>query len=1291
MFNFMDDIRKVYVHQYVRKKLFINLNYVEFEIIINYLYFLIEYIIIKISIKPSNYNIFWNQLIQNNHQELIAIFNLMFPYIDDTEGKFTLHKLINQLKDISDMKINENSTDLTKNNYLISNLKYHLYHKNLNEEEQQYNIKLFKQNFFLLLQTIDTVSNKLFTNWLNITPLSITKYEKSYLYENSFKLQPTNKLTQLFLILNYDDNEEKIPFNIPNYHYYINNDKKTDLSYFYNKLNYSTIENKNQEINSEILDYKGIALNDIFNTLYYDLFLDVVQFKWLIYQDTFDDPNKDEIYIQKFNDLIAVPSLYLNKKWSEMKNDEQLEYTIKWDIFLSKVLSNQSSRRNTYFNLLKRIIIFFEIYYDNINYVVRNYKYQKITSDSNFNIDDEDDNINDELDEKIISANDLVSRIKLIPSENMYEYLLSTIQQFMKTWYGINIIIKSDPSNYKHFAYSKKGEYLTGLDNFKFVYESYSNEILKKDHFSKHINKIIGDNSKNNINLPENIEVKYKFFYNYAKVFFLSYVENKIITRSNFKYLNNDDKILLLKFLSMSYSEALNTKQNKDETKHFNVMSFSKYYVRTYTNSPNMFNGVSVFYEPKKNDRSSIYIKNLSLIIGNVLFIFMKKVLPNIVFESHIRKGLLNEFNINPYLTDKDYLGSSYENIKKNQFDNLKKYVFSPEKIDDYLYNSFYFLTDNPYSELNEIHRNGKKSYFDLLTSEYRWFSSYSMNWISQINFFHKYINNRVIFVTGSTGQGKSTQIPKLFLYGLKMIDRKYNGKVICSQPRVVPTRDNSEQISFELGVPISEISLNYNQKINTFNPYIQYKTHIDYHLVKNHIGLMLKTVTDKILSMEIQKSPIFKEIVKPSTNSNTAEAVEFNIYKKENMYDIIMVDESHEHNINMDIILTIARDTIKYNNSLKLVIISATMTEDEPTYRRYYREIDDNLTFPYSIFNDDNNYDRFSVDRHIHISPPGETTQHKVTDNYLNFEPSDYTEAEQLGIQKVMEITSDKNLKGDILFFSLSTENIKNICKTINNNLHPDSDIICLPFYRDIPSKWIIFNDLSKKVKQITVHRTDLFNEIFPDINKITKKVAIGTYKRAIVVATNIAEASITIDSLKFVIDTGYFISVSDNPYTSETDVKNYKISEVSRMQRRGRVGRVSSGTIYYMYKKDSRKEIKSELKFCISNISNELYELMPNKYNDPLLFPISNWNELIGKITPLDFDEHPYNEIFINSNHLIDTKIYKYLILEQYTNTDKFNISLLNFMSKNRSQDTIDLTQFTNYYPPVHQKANF
>jgi hypothetical protein len=125
--------------------------------------------------------------------------------------------------------------------------------------------------------------------------------------------------------------------------------------------------------------YRGLSLVDIFNTLYYDLFYDIYDIKWLIYQNIFE--NEDEIYIKKFNEYIAVPGLYLNKKWYELLDLEQLVFQDKIENFYLIALSN-----NKYFDLLKYIIIFFERNYNMINDIVRLYKYERITKNVKFNI-----------------------------------------------------------------------------------------------------------------------------------------------------------------------------------------------------------------------------------------------------------------------------------------------------------------------------------------------------------------------------------------------------------------------------------------------------------------------------------------------------------------------------------------------------------------------------------------------------------------------------------------------------------------------------------------------------------------------------------------------------------------------------------------------------------------------------------------------------------------------------------------------------------------------------------------
>lgn len=1225
MFKFLTTDRKNYIKNYIRNKILPNLIFSEFNSIIEFLYYLIEYIVIRFSIEYKEYDKFWYQLLQNNHRDLIGIFNLLFPYIDDNNGTYELHHLITYIKDISVAK-DDSIKDKSKNNYLISNMQFNLYF----DKEVDLSVEHIKMNFYLLLETIDRISNKLFINWLNIRPITLDNYKNTLLYRNSIKL---------------------IGGGYYNYNLFGNDIQLLKYLYVpYDKLETGNrddlVEDYNYHENFEIIydklfKHNGISLGDIYNTLYYDLFMDIVDIKWLIYQDCFDNPNYDEIYIKKLNDYITIPELYFNIKWDELEVETQNKFTFRWNSYCKKVLSLDNNFRNGYRYLLLNIIIFMERNYDKMNYIIKKYNYQQISKEINFDIVDADDANLDEDERYTISNIDLVARIKVIPTEFIYNYLFESIQKFLPTWYGRNIIKIKD-------------------NTLIFNYETYfteNNQYIDKDNFlnkNKSIDVKMGLNFiNNNIYLPEDLTVKYKFIYNFAKAYVSLYINNKSYVKPIWYNMSFSDRYDFIESLNDTYLEGISKSS-------INAMSFTKYYSRTYND--NLFHN-----------------RDLGGYIGNYMFQFIKDKLIDIVFECYIYKGLLSEFVIDRYLTDKEHLGSTYDIRKENLFKNMRSKVLTDNNINRYKDNGYYFLTETTYGALNEIHINKKKDYFELLYSEFNWYSFYSIDWVSQINFFHRYINNRVLLITGATGQGKSTQIPKLLLYALKMIDRKNNGKVICSQPRIKPTEENSERISFEMGVPIFETSSNNNnEKIFTFNSNIQYKTEKKYHIVENHRGLLLNTVTDALLVKEILKSPIFKEIDKSLNDNEGSNGVEFNVYRKENLYDIIIVDESHEHNLNMDVILTIARDTIKFNNSLKLVIISATMLDDEPIYRRYYKEIDDNFMFPSNNLNLFENFDRTYTDRRIHISPPGETTQFKVSEIYLDREPESYQESENLAIDKVIELCSSFNKPGDILFFSLGKEDIHRICKKINSELSYTSKYICLPLYREIPEKW---QDAYKNIKKITVNRIDLLDEIFPNKN-IPRKVQEGTYTNFILVATNIAEASITIDSLKIVIDTGYFVNVSYDYKTDGTIIDRIKISESSRIQRKGRIGRVASGIIYYMYKKDSRKYIKNNYDICKSNIYNILYSLSQNKTDENSIIPILNWLEQIDKyINNDDIINYIKNKYY----GFFKTGIFKNLISIQYTYYGYIHISIINLLSKVSNSD-ITFQSFDNKFKNIN-----
>ena len=84
---------------------------------------------------------------------------------------------------------------------------------------------------------------------------------------------------------------------------------------------------------------------------------------------------------------------------------------------------------------------------------------------------------------------------------------------------------------------------------------------------------------------------------------------------------------------------------------------------------------------------------------------------------------------------------------------------------------------------LNRYKLKGDLGFYNLIH-----YTFYGNDYVSQLNIFNHYINHQIIYVTGGTGTGKSTQVPKLLMYMLKMYDYNNVGKTICTQPRISPT-----------------------------------------------------------------------------------------------------------------------------------------------------------------------------------------------------------------------------------------------------------------------------------------------------------------------------------------------------------------------------------------------------------------------------------------------------------------------------------------------------------------------
>ena len=743
--------------------------------------------------------------------------------------------------------------------------------------------------------------------------------------------------------------------------------------------------------------------------------------------------------------------------------------------------------------------------------------------------------------------------------------------------------------------------------------QKYSTEIKDDDYNKNLINKIKKMKTSEIINDFNSIGTKhiYNFIIESISKFrqtiystFLFTDDNKIKTdyfyikleKFNSKKKEEITTDLNLKNL-YNISKTLSFFSDNNDTWESLRESFSSLALGEKTNFFQKFTDESLSWlDIRKNLQNQLQENNFnqSILFQRIIESWNKHKV-DFIFYYFIRNGLLTKFEPNLSLTDDLLLPTNNKTKMKKITEGIKRMVKEQN-----LGESYYYLTNEKYKNMEKYYEKDKetlqyKNFIDKIMKDYVWITFYAMDWITQINFFHSYINHQILFVTGSTGTGKSTQVPKLLLYSLKAIDFKDNGKISCTQPRIPPTVGNAERISYELGVPIKSLDVDSDLNLPTSNYFVEYKTSEQSHVSINK-GLQLKITTDGTLFEEIVQNPVMKKKLFDKKEENY-------IFSLENIYDIIIVDEAHEHGKNMDLILTLGRNSCYYNNSLKFVIISATMDDDEPTYRTYFKSINDNFQFPIKFplvkhpFLNIRNFlpQTIFMERRFHISKPGETTQFKITEEDRSFNISNidkpWIEIQNHSYAIVKEIL-ERHQNGNILLFLTGEKEIKMAVQELNRIIPKDS--VALPYFSKMNEKYKeIISKIDVNLPKIKNQKNKIYQEwgdIFFEGNSS------NYFTRAVIIATNVAEASITIPNLKFVVDNGYSKQSSFNYIRQESILEEKMISNTSRDQRKGRVGRISDGTVYYLYDKSKPNNIKTRYNISYEDFTNEFIKLFDN-----------------------------------------------------------------------------------------------
>uniref|UniRef100_A0A3Q3GD52 ATP-dependent DNA/RNA helicase DHX36 n=1 Tax=Labrus bergylta TaxID=56723 RepID=A0A3Q3GD52_9LABR len=394
---------------------------------------------------------------------------------------------------------------------------------------------------------------------------------------------------------------------------------------------------------------------------------------------------------------------------------------------------------------------------------------------------------------------------------------------------------------------------------------------------------------------------------------------------------------------------------------------------------------------------------------------------------------------------------------------------------------------------------------------------------------------NRVLVVSGETGCGKTTQVTQFILDDY--INRGMGSmcRVVCTQPRRISAISVAERVSAERAESIGNgNSCGYQIRLQRRLPRRQ--------------GSILYCTTGIILQW-LRSDPLLSSI------------------------SHLVLDEIHERNLQSDVLLVIVKELLGLREDLKVVLMSATLNAEK--FSKYFDNCPmihiPGLTFPVEEFLLE---DVVEMTRYRPQSKDQRSSWKKRFWQGRNSRPEkEEKEVEYQDSWPAYERTlhgrySDSTISAVELLDGDDKIDLGLILALIRHIVLKDEEGAILVF---LPG-WDNISSLNDLLMAEQMFRSDRFviiplHSLMPTVNQtqVFKKPPPGV--RKIVIATNIAETSITIDDVVYVIDGGKIKETNFDTNNNISTMTAEWVSLANAKQRKGRAGRVRPGKCYHLY----------------------------------------------------------------------------------------------------------------------------